>query len=90
MNKKVLQNCFTESLYTDVARVVDETREVAALGSIDNRIEVDTEQVRRSDSGRLVVRLPHIRHDRSDHLTHVLDHHLVRCYRLLKSIFIKI
>lgn len=81
---------FINKDYTHIARVVDETREVAAFGSIDDRIEVDTEQVRRPNSSGLVVRLPHIRHDRSDHLAHVLDHHLVGRYRLLKSIFTNI
>lgn len=68
---------------THIAAVVDEPRQVAALGGVDDGVEVDAEQVGAADAGGLVVRLAHVGHDRPDHLPHVLYHHLVCCYRLL-------
>lgn len=73
----------SSSTRTHIAAVVDEPRQVAALGGVDDGVEVDAEQVGAADAGGLVVRLAHVRHDRPDHLPHVLYHHLVCCYRLL-------
>lgn len=63
--------------------MVDEPREVPALGGVYDGVEVDAEQVGAADAGGLVVRLAHVRHDGPHHLPHVLDHHLVGRYRLL-------
>lgn len=63
--------------------MVDEARQVAALGGVDDGVEVDAEEVGAADAGGLVVRLAHVRHHGPHHLPHVLDHHLVRRYRLL-------
>lgn len=66
--------------------MVDEPREVAAFGSIDDGVQVYPEQVRATNAGRLIMRLSHVGHDWTDHLAHILDHHLVCCYRLLNHI----
>lgn len=80
-NLRVTNTWLVVSTY--IAAVVDEARQVAALGRVDDCIQVYPEQVGAADAGRLVVRLPYIRHDRPDHLPDVLYHHLVGCYRLL-------
>lgn len=67
---------------THVAAVVDEPREVAALGRVDDGLQVDPEEVRAADAGRLVLGLPEVGHARPDHLPDVLDDHLVRRDRL--------
>ena len=69
--------------YTHITTVVDEPREVPALGGVYDGVEVDAEQVGAADARRLVVRLAHVRHYGAHHLTHVLYHHLVSGYRLL-------
>lgn len=50
--------------HTHVAAVVDETREVAALGGVDNGVVVHPEHVAATDALVLVTFLPHVR----DHL----------------------
>lgn len=68
---------------THIAAVVDEPGEVPALGGVDDGVEVYPEQVRAADAGGLVLSLPYIGHYRPHHLSHVLYHHLVRCYWFL-------
>lgn len=68
---------------THITTVVNEPRQVSALSGVDNSIEIDTEQVWATDTGCLVVRLSNIRHYGTDHLSYVLDYHLIRCYWLL-------
>lgn len=58
---------------TYVAAVIDESREITALGGIDDIFQIDSKQIWTTDTGRLVFLLSQIRYARSYHLADVFD-----------------
>ena len=62
--------------------MVNKSGQVAALGSVDDVVHVDPEQVGRPDALLLVALLPHVGDDGAYHHAHVLNHHLVGPYGL--------
>lgn len=62
--------------------MIDEARQVATLGRVNNRLHVNTEEVGRPDANLLILDLPQVSDDGPDALTNVLNHHLVRPYGL--------
>ena len=68
---------------TYITTVVDEARQIAERGGVDDGLVVNPEHVAAADPAVLVAALPQVSHRLADHLAHVLDHHLVRGDRLL-------
>ena len=65
--------------------MVDESSQVAASCSVDDAIQIDPEQVRRSDADSFVLCLPQIGQHGPHDLADVLDDHLVGCDRLQRE-----
>lgn len=62
--------------------MIDEPRKVSAHGGIDDKLVVHAEEIAAADPAGLVLFLSDLRHVLPDHLSHVLDHHLLGSDRL--------
>lgn len=60
--------------------MVDKSSKITTLGGVNDVLNIDSEEIRRTNSNFLVVGLPEIRNDGPDGLPHVLYDHLVRRY----------
>ena len=78
----IIGNLLRISQCTHITTVVDEPRHVSVFRCVNDRVVVDTEQIAAAQSHGLVSPLPLVSDGLSDHLTDVLNHHLVRCDRL--------
>lgn len=67
---------------TYVTTMIDESREISALGRVYYGVYVDSEQIRTSDAGRLVIHLPNVGDYRPHHLPNIFNHHFVGGNRL--------
>lgn len=60
-----------------IAAVINESCEVSALRGVDDGLQVNSEQIRASDSDRFVLEFSPVSDTGSDHLSDVLNDHLV-------------
>ena len=68
---------------TYIAAMIDEPGQITTLGRIQNSMfSVDPEQVGGADTLLFVPHFSDIRKDRSNHLSHILNYHLVCTYIL--------
>ena len=57
--------------------MVDKPSKIAALGGINNILEINPEEVRGPNAHLLVIGFPEVCNDGADGLPHVLDDHLI-------------
>ena len=80
MNSEAEYLTHTLSIYhcTHITAVVDESRHVSIFSSVNDRVMVNPEEIAAAESHRFIPPLPLVSDGLPDHLTDVLDHHLVR------------
>ena len=78
-NPNIIGNLLQICQCTHITTMVDEPRHIPVFRCVNDRIVVDTKQIAAAKSHCFVSPLPLVSDGLADHLTDVLNHHLVRC-----------